>query len=90
VTPDDHEICAATDHRHWTFSVHYCPHRQQWSLGRSQWLERGTAGDPTEYTVESIALGPFDGAGEVSHQLLSWIAEAASADWDSPPRLPGS
>lgn len=88
--PDGHDVCASTDHRHWTFSVHWCPHRQQWSLGRSTWLERGTAGDPVEYELESVYLGPFDGADAVSDQLVQWIDAARIDDWSTSPRLPGS
>lgn len=88
--PPDHDICASTDHRHWTFSVHYCPHRQQWSLSRSAWLEQGTDDDPTEYSVETAYLGPFDGAQKVSQLLKSWIDAVEADAWNSPPRLPGS
>lgn len=89
MVPDDHEICASTDHRHWQFSVHWCPHRQQWSLGRSAWTELGTADDPTEYVVESAFLGPFDGASEVRRTIRAWIDATSFDDLDVPPRLPG-
>lgn len=88
--PDDHDICAATDHRHWTYSVHFCPHRQQLSLARSAWLEQGTRDDPTEHHVESIALGPFDGWEAVTIQIVEWLESDGDEVWGTPPRPPGS
>jgi hypothetical protein len=90
MVPDDHDICASTNHSHWVFSVHWCPHRQQWSLGRSAWQEVGTVDDPTSYDLETCYLGPFDGVDAVVQRLGDWIDMARRFDWDSPPRLPGS
>lgn len=87
--PPDHEICASTDHRHWTYTCHWCPHRQQWSLSRSAWTETGTGGDPTDYVVETAYLGPFDGTQAVMSMVRMWVANDMAAFDDSPPRLPG-
>lgn len=74
--PDDHQICAATDHRHWNYGIHWCPHRQQWLVSRSAWLETGTASDPADYELETTGLGPFDGPAAV----VEWISDRLRAD----------
>ena len=88
--PDhDPTTCAAVDHRYWTFTVIWCPHRQQFTLRRSTYLESGTADDPVDYDSHAVGLGPFDTGAVAAALLTTWINQARSA-WDPvTPGLPG-
>lgn len=72
----DDVACAATDHRYWSFSVMWCPHRQAFVITRSSHLETGTAADPLEHEFERMELGPFDSHADAVALLLTWIDSA--------------
>jgi hypothetical protein len=88
----DHDptACAAVDHQYWTFIVFWCPHRQQFTLRRSTYVETGTGVGIDQYESDSIALGPFDQGDDVADLLAGWL-RLARQDWDrTSPRPPGS
>lgn len=52
------DICAGVDHPIVTVSVHWCPHRQAWTVS----LTGGQADLPL--ICDRIDLGPFDGTSD--------------------------
>lgn len=85
----DPDICAAVGHRYWTFTVIWCPHRMDWILRRSSYVETGTLSDPVDYRHEELLMGPFDGPADVMGQVAAWVHQPDPSFSQPAPRLPG-
>lgn len=74
-THDTSKPCGKINHTYRNYSVVWCPHRQQYTLRSSMYLELTEDQGPLDYTTRAVALGPFDTPRDVIEIMLTWIEE---------------
>lgn len=89
----DHDYftpCAGLAHQHFSWSLWYCQHRQQWTLTTSRFVGAEGDGEVTDHVTRGVAMGPFDSWGDAEDLLLSFVRTDLTTWAGEAPRLPGS
>lgn len=73
--PHEQGPCGDLNHTYRNYMILWCPHRQQFTVTSSAYLETGTEADPVDFSTRRVELGPFDSASDVSALLATWVAE---------------
>jgi hypothetical protein len=82
MTHDTSKPCGQVEHVYRNYSIVWCPHRQQFTLRSSKYLETGREDDPVDYVTRALALGPFDSARDCLEIMLTWLEEDLAAGLD--------
>jgi len=70
VPHDDLPACAGLPHGTVNVSATWCPHRQQWTVSRTE----GAAEEPVMAVL--VPLGPFDSDADAVGLLTGWLMES--------------